>query len=96
MNKTKKKDFYMTNKNKKFRSMIPRMVNKLREDRNLTYRICAIAFDKTGRSAGRGAYICKNVACLKKAVKAHRLEAAFKVAIPTEVYEALENAMIEE
>jgi hypothetical protein len=26
--------------------MIPRMVNKLREDRNLTYRICAIAFDK--------------------------------------------------
>ena len=55
-----------------------------------------ISLDKTGRAAGRGAYICKNVACLKKAVKAHRLEAAFKMAIPAEVYETLENAMIEE
>lgn len=55
-----------------------------------------ISLDKTGRAAGRGAYICKNVACLKKAIKAHRLEAAFKGAIPEEVYAALEGAMIEE
>lgn len=54
-----------------------------------------ISLDKTSRAQGRGAYICKNVNCLKKAVKAHRLEAAFKTAIPKEVYEALENAMTE-
>ncbi len=55
-----------------------------------------IFLDKTSRAGGRGAYICKNIACLKKAVKAHRLEAAFKCAMPDEVYLALENAMIEE
>ncbi len=55
-----------------------------------------ISLDKTSRAAGRGAYICKNVACLKKAIKAHRLESAFKCMIPVEVYEALEAAMTEE
>ncbi len=55
-----------------------------------------ISLDKTGRAAGRGAYICKNVACLKKAAKAHRLEAAFKGVVPEEVYISLENAMTEE
>ena len=52
MNENKKERYIMTNKNKKFRSMIPRMVNKLREDRNLTYRICAIAFDKKNDMLG--------------------------------------------
>lgn len=31
---------------KRLRTYYPRMVNKLKEDRNLTYRICAIAFNK--------------------------------------------------
>lgn len=54
-----------------------------------------VSLDKTGRAAGRGAYICKDVACLKKAVKAHRLEASFQMQIPKDVYNALENAMAE-
>lgn len=54
-----------------------------------------VSLDKTGRAAGRGAYICKSAACLKKAAKAHRLEAAFQMQIPQEVYASLEAAMAE-
>lgn len=55
-----------------------------------------VSLDKTGKAAGRGAYICHSVACLKKAVKAHRLESNLETAIPEEVYAALESAMAEE
>lgn len=55
----------------------------------------AVSLDKTGRAPGRGAYICHSVACLKKAVKAHRLESNLETAIPEEVYAALESAMAE-
>ena len=55
-----------------------------------------VSLDKTGKADGRGAYICKSINCLKKAEKSHRLEAAFKMQIPQEIYAALENAMAEE
>ena len=42
---------------------------------------------------GRGAYICPDLECLKKAVKNKGLERSFKQAIPAEVYEALEKEM---
>ena len=42
--------------------------------------------DATGRKNGRGAYICPNQECLKKAVKSKGLERSFKQAIPQEVY----------
>ncbi|MBQ6893180.1 MAG: YlxR family protein [Oscillospiraceae bacterium] len=56
----------------------------------------AVSLDKTGKVPGRGAYICHSVACLKKAIKAHRLESNLECAIPEEVYAALESAMSEE
>ena len=49
--------------------------------------------DATGRKNGRGAYLCPNGDCLKKAVKNKGLERSFKQAIPKEVYEALEKEM---
>ena len=52
-----------------------------------------ILLDTTGRKNGRGAYICPNSECLKKAVKGKGLERSFKMAIPKEVYEALEKEM---
>ena len=55
-----------------------------------------VSLDKTGKAAGRGAYICHSVTCLKKAIKAHRLESNLECAIPAEVYGALESAMSEE
>lgn len=52
-----------------------------------------ISLDVTGKKSGRGAYICKSTDCLKKAVKAHRLEKCFECDIPEEVYTSLEEAM---
>ena len=48
-----------------------------------------ISVDKTGKKAGRGAYICNDPECLAKAKKARRLEKAFSCKIPDEVYEQL-------
>lgn len=49
--------------------------------------------DATGRKNGRGAYLCPSMDCLKKAIRTKGLERSFKMAIPTEVYEALEKEM---
>ena len=48
-----------------------------------------ILLDTTGRKNGRGAYICPDSECLKKAVKGKGLERSFKMAIPKDVYEML-------
>jgi len=52
-----------------------------------------IILDATGRKNGRGAYLCPSMECFKKAVKSRGLERSFKMAIPKEVYEALEKEM---
>lgn len=49
--------------------------------------------DATGRKNGRGAYLCPSMDCMKKAIKSKGLERSFKMAIPKEVYEALEKEM---
>lgn len=48
-----------------------------------------ISVDFTGKKPGRGAYICKNVACLNKAEKAKRLERAFSTKIESEIYDTM-------
>ena len=52
-----------------------------------------IVLDVTGRKNGRGAYICASMDCLKVARQRKGLERSLKVAIPTEVYESLEQEM---
>ena len=52
-----------------------------------------ISLDFKGKASGRGAYVCPNPACLKKAVKARALERAFSAQIPPEVYEKLNEDM---
>lgn len=49
--------------------------------------------DTTGKKNGRGAYICPDLECFKKAVKNKGLERSFRQAIPKEVYEMLEKEM---
>ncbi len=49
--------------------------------------------DATGRKNGRGAYLCPSMECFKKAVRTKGLERSFKMAIPKDVYEALEKEM---
>ncbi|MBO5101451.1 MAG: YlxR family protein [Clostridia bacterium] len=52
-----------------------------------------IILDLTGKKSGRGAYICKNTACLKKARKAKRLETSLECPIPEEVYDRMEEEL---
>ena len=52
-----------------------------------------VSLDFGGKKNGRGAYICPDMACLKKAQKAKALERSLEVAIPDEVYERLEKEM---
>ena len=52
-----------------------------------------ISIDRTGRSPGRGAYVCPKPECLKKAKKSRRLEKVFASQIPEEVYDALEKEL---
>jgi hypothetical protein len=48
-----------------------------------------IIIDSTGRKNGRGAYICHNPECMKKARKSRALDRSFKMAVSDEVYENL-------
>ena len=50
-----------------------------------------ICLDVTGKKNGRGAYVCKSLACLQAARKNKGLERSFKISIPVEVYEELEK-----
>ena len=52
-----------------------------------------VLLDATGKKNGRGAYICADPECLKKARKSKGLERSLKVAIPDEVYDNLEKEM---
>lgn len=52
-----------------------------------------VSLDFKGKKPGRGAYVCPDPECLKKARKSKALERAFSAALPPEVYEALEGQM---
>ena len=50
-----------------------------------------VVLDLTGKKSGRGAYICKKAACLKKARKSRRIEASLECSIPETVYDRMEE-----
>ena len=50
-----------------------------------------ISLDLTGKKSGRGAYVCKNVDCLKKARKKKAFERAFGVTIEDSIYDEMEK-----
>ncbi len=52
-----------------------------------------VSLDAKGKAPGRGAYLCPDPACLKKARKSRALERAFAAAVPDEVYDALEGQL---
>lgn len=67
-------------------------------DKNTLLRIVRTAsgkvvFDEKGKTEGRGAYVCKNDVCLKKAVKAGRFSRALKVSVEDSVISTLEEAV---
>lgn len=50
-----------------------------------------VSLDLTGRSPGRGAYLCRSAACFVKARKAKRFERALSCPIPEDVYDQMEG-----
>lgn len=52
-----------------------------------------IKLDLTGKASGRGAYICRNLDCLNKARKSKRINRAFEMTIPDEIYARLEEEL---
>lgn len=48
-----------------------------------------IILDTTGRKNGRGAYICPNAECLKRARRSKGLERSFKMTVADEIYDSL-------
>ena len=54
-----------------------------------------ISIDKTGKMKGRGAYICDNIDCLEKAIKAKRLERAFQMKLDEQIYNNLRGVIID-
>ena len=48
-----------------------------------------VIVDAKGRANGRGAYICSNAECLRKAVRTKALDRALKVEIPEAIIESL-------
>ena len=53
-----------------------------------------IVLDTTGKMNGRGAYLCKNAECLKKAIKQKGIERSLKMEIEKSVYEKLEKEFL--
>lgn len=54
-----------------------------------------VSLDFTGKKSGRGAYICKNSECFKKAKKAGRFQKNLNCEVPDEIYVKLESQLEE-
>ncbi len=52
-----------------------------------------VSLDPTGKKSGRGAYVCRNADCLKRAIRQKQLERQLEVTLPPETAEALNAAM---
>lgn len=55
-----------------------------------------ISIDLIGKKPGRGAYICKDINCLKEAVKTKRLEKNLEIKIGEDVYDRLKEEILQD
>ena len=52
-----------------------------------------VRLDFGGKMNGRGAYLCPDPECLKKAIRSKALDRCLEVEIPQEVYDRLQKEM---
>ena len=52
-----------------------------------------VSLDFTGKKSGRGAYICWDVKCLRKARKSGRIARNLSCQVPDEVYDRMEQEL---
>ena len=55
-----------------------------------------ISVDLTGKKSGRGAYLCRNESCLKKARKSKALQRALETDISDGIFEELMEELLEQ
>jgi len=72
------------------------IVCRLKGDKSNFYKFVKnkngdIARETDKKLDGRGAYICKNIECIKKCIKTKAFNRVFKSNIPQNFYEDLEN-----
>ena len=53
----------------------------------------SVSLDFKGKAPGRGAYLCPDLQCLKKARKSGSIGRVLEVEIPAEIYDELETVM---
>ena len=52
-----------------------------------------VSLDPTGKKSGRGAYVCRDPNCLKRAIKQRQLERQLDAALSPETAEALQQEL---
>ena len=52
-----------------------------------------VSVDLKGKAPGRGAYVCHDLQCLRRAIKTGALSRAFELSIPQELLTQLEEQM---
>ena len=52
-----------------------------------------VSLDFGGKAPGRGAYLCPNPECLKRAIRSKALDRSLEITIPEAVYTRLEKEM---
>ncbi len=50
-----------------------------------------IVLDRSGKANGRGAYLCDDPACLRRAQKKRSLQRSLDTAIPDEIFDEIEK-----
>lgn len=70
------------------------MHNKNRLLRIVKQQNGVIFLDEVGKAEGRGAYICKDEACIAKCKKTKLLHKSWKMEVPSKIYEQLEEVFV--
>ena len=68
---------------------------KIRSEEETENEQFEISLDLVGKKNGRGAYVCKKSSCLALARKARRIERALSCQIPDDIYDKMQQEMIE-
>ena len=55
-----------------------------------------VSVDLRGKDPGRGAYVCRDAQCLKKALRSKALSRSLEVEIPPEIYDTLTQQLEEQ
>lgn len=52
-----------------------------------------VSIDLKGKAPGRGAYVCHDPACLRKALRSKAIDRSLEVTVPPEIYDTLTAEM---